>query len=42
MQNSTSQVRTVADSSTKADVTTSAPIMPNPMLADVLFEIFFK
>jgi hypothetical protein len=35
MQNSTSQVRTVADSSTNVEVTTSAPIMPNHMLAAV-------
>jgi hypothetical protein len=40
--NSVTSAETKDDSSTIANVTTSAPIMPNPMLADVLFEIFFK
>jgi hypothetical protein len=34
MLNSASQVRTVADSSTKVDDTPSAPIMPNLMLGE--------
>ncbi len=37
MQNSKSQAGTKVQQSSEADVTTSAPIMPNPLLAVVLF-----